>query len=146
METSIYVDLEEDVEEPIYIDIEKAKEQTGEQQGGKHVARVQTGYEKDGSPAYRYFKTSKEYRDFLLKQSKKKREGKKDKKKGRTNQKKKGRGQRAVNSPGQKLRSKLLKESISTHAKRKKGPTHGSMGFNKSNEEYDFLYIGEDYE
>jgi hypothetical protein len=46
----------------------KSKEQTGEQQGGKYSARVQTGIEKDGSPQYRYFKTQAEYEEYLSKQ------------------------------------------------------------------------------
>lgn len=37
----------------------------GEQRGGKYVARVQDGYEKDGSPKYRYFKTEEEYETYL---------------------------------------------------------------------------------
>lgn len=38
---------------------------TGEQRGGSYVARVQVGYEKDGSPKYRYFKTEQEYEAYL---------------------------------------------------------------------------------
>lgn len=37
----------------------------GEQRGGQYVARVQIGYEKDGSPKYRYFKTEEEYETYL---------------------------------------------------------------------------------
>lgn len=37
----------------------------GEQRGGTYVARVQNGYEKDGSPKYRYFRTEEEYESFL---------------------------------------------------------------------------------
>lgn len=37
----------------------------GEQRGGHYVARTQIGYEKDGSPKYRYFKTEEEYETYL---------------------------------------------------------------------------------
>lgn len=37
----------------------------GEQRGGEYVARAQVGYDKDGSPKYRYFKTEEEYQTFL---------------------------------------------------------------------------------
>jgi len=37
----------------------------GEQRGGKYVARVQIGYEKDGSPKYRYFESEEEYEKYL---------------------------------------------------------------------------------
>lgn len=37
----------------------------GSQRGGKYVARVQVGYEKDGSPKYRYFKTNEEYETYM---------------------------------------------------------------------------------
>lgn len=42
-----------------------AKTKTGEQRGGTYVARVQVGYEHDGSPKYRYFKTEQEYESYL---------------------------------------------------------------------------------
>lgn len=44
----------------------------GEQRGGKYVARVQIGYEKDGSPKYRYFKTEEEYEAYLQSRGKSK--------------------------------------------------------------------------
>jgi hypothetical protein len=37
----------------------------GEQRGGAYVARVQVGYEKDGSPKYRYFKSNEDYETYL---------------------------------------------------------------------------------
>lgn len=37
----------------------------GAQRGGKYVARVQVGYEKDGSPKYRYFHTEEDYETYL---------------------------------------------------------------------------------
>lgn len=43
----------------------KASGGTGEQRGGAYHARAQTGYEKDGSPKYRYFKTEEEYETYL---------------------------------------------------------------------------------
>lgn len=51
--------------------------QTSEIRGGKYAARIQTGYEKDGSPKYRYFKTQEEYEQYL------KGSGKGKKKKGK---------------------------------------------------------------
>jgi len=42
-----------------------ASSKTGEQRGGKYVARVQTGYEKDGSPRYKYFDTLEERDKYL---------------------------------------------------------------------------------
>lgn len=42
-----------------------AKAKAGELRGGRYAARVQTGYEKDGSPKYRYFKTEEEYSSYL---------------------------------------------------------------------------------
>lgn len=59
----------------------KGKTATGEQRGGAYVARVQTGYEKDGSPKYRYFDTEKEYESYLQGSGRKK-ESKNQKKKG----------------------------------------------------------------
>jgi len=66
----------------------KGKTSTGEQRGGAYIARVQTGYEKDGSPKYRYF-NEKEYEAYLSgdkedgdkkgEESKKKGDGLKDK-------------------------------------------------------------------
>jgi hypothetical protein len=37
----------------------------GEQRGGKYVARIEVGYEKDGSPKYRYFKTEEDYEKYM---------------------------------------------------------------------------------
>ncbi len=37
----------------------------GEQRGGQYVARAQVGYDHDGSPKYRYFKTEEEYETYL---------------------------------------------------------------------------------
>lgn len=52
-------------------------EKQGEQREGKYAARVQIGYEKDGSPQYRYFKNMEEYKTYL---NNKGRSAKKDKK------------------------------------------------------------------
>lgn len=37
----------------------------GEQRGGDYIARIQIGYERDGSPKYRYFKSEEEYESYL---------------------------------------------------------------------------------
>lgn len=42
----------------------------GEQRGGKYVARVQTGYDKDGSPKYKYFQSQEEYKNWKSKNGK----------------------------------------------------------------------------
>ena len=42
----------------------------GEQRGGKYYHRIQTGYSKDNSPSYRYFKTQDEWESYIKKQSK----------------------------------------------------------------------------
>lgn len=42
----------------------------GKQYGGKYVARVQIGFNKDNSPKYRYFEKIEEYRGYLEHQSK----------------------------------------------------------------------------
>jgi len=54
------------------------KEKQGEQREGKYAARVQIGYEKDGSPQYRYFKTMEEYKTYLGNKSSPKKKGGKD--------------------------------------------------------------------
>lgn len=61
----------------------KGASQTSELRGGKYAARVQEGYERDGSPKYRYFKTQEEYEDYLSGSGRKKKsKKKKDKDKG----------------------------------------------------------------
>lgn len=47
-----------------------ATKTTGEQRGGSYIARVQTGYDKDGSPKYRYFKSQDEYKSWKEKNGK----------------------------------------------------------------------------
>lgn len=44
-----------------------AKNQQGEARGGEYAARLQIGYEKDGSPRYKYFKTLEERDKYLEK-------------------------------------------------------------------------------
>ena len=41
------------------------KDTKGGQRGGKYVARVQVGYDKDGSAKYRYFRSGDEYKAYL---------------------------------------------------------------------------------
>lgn len=50
--------------------IKKAKENTGDERDGSYAARVQTGFEKDGSPQYRYFHTMDEYKTYLANKNK----------------------------------------------------------------------------
>lgn len=99
--------------ERLYLDhkhlgfLRKSKEQTGEQQGGKYSARIQTGIEKDGSPQYRYFTSQAEYEDYLSKQR-----SSGDSKEG-------GKGKKKDESMKERLQSKLKKEQkeSSTNAK-----------------------------
>ncbi len=62
-------------------DLSKGESQTSELRGGRYAARVQEGYEKDGSPKYRYFKTAAEYEEYMS--GKKGKKPKKDKKHGK---------------------------------------------------------------
>lgn len=61
----------------------KSKKQTHEIRGGKYAARVQIGYEKDGSPKYRYFESQDEYESYLQGRKGKKKSDDSDKKKKR---------------------------------------------------------------
>ena len=60
-------------------DLCKGAQQTSEVRGGKYVARVKIGVEKDGSPMYRYFKTQEEYDSYLQGKGSKKKGPEKDK-------------------------------------------------------------------
>lgn len=89
---------------------------TGEQRGGSYVARVQTGYEKDGSPQYRYFKNSEEYRKYLESKGKSK-DKNKDKKKDRKESEGKGKERH--------LKSKLKEEH--EESRKKQEDTQGKV-------------------
>jgi hypothetical protein len=52
----------------------------GEQRGGDYFHRIQTGYGKDNSPSYRYFRTKDEWDSYTQKKSKVSKDDKKDKK------------------------------------------------------------------
>lgn len=52
--------------------VNKNSTDRGSQKGGKYVARVQIGIEKDGSPMYRYFRSEEEYETYLKNQGKSK--------------------------------------------------------------------------
>jgi hypothetical protein len=84
---------------------EKAKQdrgaKTGEQRGGKYVARIQTGYEKDGSPRYKYFQTLAERDKYLQ-----------------------GRGKTEVDGK-KRLKGKLDKEQ--SESKKKEKASHGKV-------------------
>ncbi len=86
---------------------EKAKKdgspaaKTGEQRGGNYVARIQTGYEKDGSPRYKYF-SSLEERDTYLQS------------RGKTS-----------DSPKKRLKTKLTTEQ--KESKNKEKASHGKV-------------------
>ena len=103
----------------------KSKEQTGEQQGGKYAARVQTGIEKDGSPQYRYFSTQAEYEEYLSKQRKAK-TGTGDSKGGKKDIK-------------QRLQSKLKQEQEKSHKQAKNPSSRKVSGQHSKNRS---LYAG----
>jgi len=44
----------------------------GEAKGGKYAARIQDGYDHDGSPKYRYFETEEAYEKYLAGQGRSK--------------------------------------------------------------------------
>lgn len=54
--------------EKLIIDLFKAPKEGGIK-GGKYVARVAIGYDKDNRPRYRYFKTVQEQQDFVRRHS-----------------------------------------------------------------------------
>lgn len=96
-------------------DLIKGEAQTSEVRGGKYAARVQEGYEKDGSPKYRYFKTQEEYEEYMRGKGggKKKTKKKKDEEKD---------GEKRLESKRDKERKESAKKqrSLFTEAKRKK--------------------------
>lgn len=49
----------------------------GEQRGGNYFHRVQTGYSKDNTPEYRYFKTKEEWESYQAHENPKSKEPKK---------------------------------------------------------------------
>lgn len=109
------------MEKRLYLkaDLIKSKEQTGEHVGGKYVARVQTGVEKDGSPQYRYFRSQNDYNEYLRRERGKKKEGK-----GQGPAKKEGpktggkQGNRRTMK--ERLQSKLKKEKEQGASKKKR--------------------------
>ena len=74
--------------------IKKANDATGEERDGSYAARAQTGYEKDGSPQYRYFHSMEEYKTYLANKNKSDSDDKKPE----------------VDDSGEKLKRKLTKE------------------------------------
>jgi hypothetical protein len=96
-------------------DLSKGAEQTSEVRGGKYAARVQEGYEKDGSPKYRYFKSQEEYDDYLKgkggkkpkkKESKKKKGGDKELDEKRKAEQKESKKQRSLFTESAKKKTK----------------------------------------
>lgn len=85
----------------------KSKAQTNEVRGGKYAARVQIGYERDGSPKYRYFESQDEYESYLQGKKGRKGEDKRDKKKAQEDLKDKTKEEQKKSS--EKKRESLLK-------------------------------------
>lgn len=83
--------------------IKKANDTVGEEREGTYAARAQTGYEKDGSPQYRYFKTMAEYKTYLANKN-----GSEDS------------GEDKDENSGDKLKQKMDKEQRATKRKMKK--------------------------
>lgn len=48
-------------------DVVKSEVPRGTEKGGKYAARIQIGVEKDGSPMYRYFQSTSDYKKYLKK-------------------------------------------------------------------------------
>lgn len=96
--------------------LSKAKEQTGESLGGKYVARVQTGIEKDGSPQYRYFRSQADYNKYLAQQRDAKKQGKNlgQGSKVKTGTKGKGKGKKDIK---ERLKAKLKEEQEESSTK-----------------------------
>lgn len=86
--------------------IKKANDTVGEEREGTYAARAQTGYEKDGSPQYRYFRTMEEYKTYLANKNKAE-GGSKD----------------TDEDSGDKLKQKLDKEQKATKRKMQKTPS-----------------------
>ncbi len=89
----------------------KGKTSTGEQRGGAYVARVQTGYEKDGSPKYRYFDTEQEYESYLRGAGRKKQA---------TEQKKRGKELKEKTKKERKEETKKQSKLFTAQAKKEK--------------------------
>lgn len=98
----------------------KSKEQTGDRQGGKHAARVQTGFEKDGSPQYRYFDTMAEYQSYLADEKKGGKDGK-DGKGGKSSPSKKSSKKNSGKGGG--MKDKLEKEQRKSSKYTKTNPS-----------------------
>lgn len=92
--------------------VNKSEKQTSEIRGGKYAARIQIGYEKDGSPKYRYFKTQEEYEKYLQgRGGKKKKKKDKDKRKdGDTLEEKREKEQKESKEKQQKLMTASAKK------------------------------------
>lgn len=80
------------------------KNKQGEARGGKYVARIQIGYEKDGSPRYKYFSSFEERDKYLENRGKS--------------------GQKA----GEKLKAKLNKEQEKSKEKADTGRGRQARG------------------
>ena len=84
------------------------KNVTGEQHGGNYIARRQLGYNKDGKPRYRYFRTAEELErynkwksgDKAAKKQDKERHKRGDKLSDKKSKEDKKSEEKATNSPG----------------------------------------------
>lgn len=99
--------------------ISKAKEQTGESLGGKYVARVQTGVEKDGSPQYRYFRSQADYNKYLAQQRDAKKQGKNLGQGSKVKTGVKGKGKGENKNIRERLKAKLKEEQEESSSKTK---------------------------
>ena len=100
-----------------WFDLSKGESQTSELRGGKYAARIQEGYEKDGSPKYRYFKTQQEYKDFLANKGSGKKKGKK---KGKDDKKKDSGQSLEAQQKEEQKESRRKQRTLFTEAKSKK--------------------------
>lgn len=86
-----------------------SSQKQGETRGGNYVARIQVGYEKDGSPRYKYFQSIKERDEYLQNR-------------GKTGESKR------------KLKTKLTREQ--KESKAKQDASHGKVEGGKKNKLY----------
>lgn len=88
----------------------------GEQRGGNYAARIQVGYDKDGSPKYKYFKTLEDRNKYLQSKGDKKDSKKEDlksklKKEQAASKTKQDRGKGKVDNAGLFVKDKKKKEA-----------------------------------
>jgi hypothetical protein len=128
-------------------DLSKGKQQVSELRGGKYAARVQVGYEKDGSPAYRYFDTMEEYESYLQSSGKKKKKEDKDDDKKKDKKTKKEKVTKQRESERKERERSLFTAGAKKKKKKKEGLRRDPFGgARKTVKKSVVLYLGVDDE